>query len=160
MRIFLSLLTTLFILTGCSRSTAFDPFKMDDEHERAVTNLRTATIVHDSEVKVIISVIYLNKTMPETYKDENGEYFFVALYQKDNANLMTKNLRLTLNNHAPLSIQKIDKEKSLRSFMPIQNEWNNYYLATYLTNANETLLLTFESDQYGSAVLTYQKDER
>ena len=57
MHIFLTLLTVLFIMAGCSKTTAFDPFKMDDDHERAIMNLRTATIVQQSEAKVIISVI-------------------------------------------------------------------------------------------------------
>ncbi|MEA3373535.1 MAG: hypothetical protein U9Q62_07585 [Campylobacterota bacterium] len=160
MHIFFIFLTSLFIMTGCSKSTAFDPFKMDDVHERAVNNMRTATIVKNSEAKVIISAIYLNRTMPESYKDENGEYFLVALYQKNDSNLTTESINLTMNAYPPLTIHEVDKEDSLRSLMPINNEWNHYYLATYLVDEKETLSLTFESGLYGLAELTYRKDEQ
>ena len=162
-RIHAILAAAMLAFSGCTQTTAFDAFKMDEEHERAITNLRTATIVRSFETKAIVSTIYLNATLPKQY---NGEYehFFVALYLQDDirlyykANLNAPDGRLTLNGIEPTNVRELKKDDRLRTLMPIKNEWNRYYHITYPRQKGNILKLTLESDRYGKAELMYQKD--
>lgn len=161
--IFLS--TALLIFSGCSRSGAFDVFKVDEAHERAISNLRTATIVQSFETKVILSTIYLNDTLPQQYGNDQNESFFVALYLQDDirlfykANLSTPDANLTLNGAGQIAFRELKEDDPLRTLMPIKNDWNRYYLITYPHQKSRLLKLTFEIDPYGTAELMYRKGE-
>lgn len=165
---FYATLSTLLILTlsGCSHSGAFDVFKVDEEHERAIDNLRTSTIVQSFETKAIISAIYLNNTLPEQYGSDKYESFFIALYLQEDirlfykANLSAPEGNLTLNGDPHISVEELKKNDRLRTLMPIKNEWNRYYLIRFPHEDAERLDLTFESYPYGKAVLTYHKAEQ
>jgi len=70
-------ISALLAFSGCSQKGAFDLFKMDEAHERAVEQLRSDSIVLSLETKAIFSSLYLNKIDPVQYKD--GEYFIVSV---------------------------------------------------------------------------------
>lgn len=151
--------------SGCSRSTAFDVFKLDEAHERAISNLRTSTIVQSFETKAIISTIYLNETLPGKYASEKTESFFVSLYLQDDirlfykADLKAPEVALTLNGDFYFDAKELKKDDQLRTLMPIKNEWNRYYLITFPVQQDGPMKLTFEIDPYGMAELKYQKGE-
>jgi len=153
------------MFSGCSRSGAFDVFKVDEAHERAISNLRTATIIESFETKVILSTIYLNDTLPQKYGNDQNDSFFVALYLQDDirlfykANLSAPDANLTLNGAGPIAIRELKEDDQLRSLMPIKNDWNRYYLITYPHQKSRLLKLTFEIDPYGKAELMYRKGE-
>ncbi len=163
-----TILSTALLLTfsGCSRSTAFDVFKLDEAHERAISNLQTSTIVQSFETKAIISTIYLNDTLPGKYASSEKESFFVSLYLQDDIRLFYKadikapEVALTLNEMNYLSAKELEKDDQLRTLMPIKNEWNRYYLITYPHQGDGPMKLIFEIDPYGMAELTYQKGEQ
>jgi len=157
----LILIFFLIFTTGCTRTTAFDFFKMDEEHERAVTNMRTGTIVRSFETHAIISAVYLNAVDPEKYSGD--EYFFIALYLQEDKRLCYKeglgdpDYTLTLNGQHFLSGEELKKGDELRSLMPIQNEWNRYYLIRFASSATDELSLALENDRYGKVELAYLK---
>lgn len=157
--------TAVLMFSGCSRSGAFDVFKVDEAHERAVTNLRTSTIVQSFETKAIISTIYLNKTLPQQYGNNQNESFFVSLYLQSDirlfykANLSAPDANLTLNGVGYTAIRELKEDDPLRTLMPIKNDWNRYYIITYPHQKSRLLKLTFEIDPYGTAELKYRKDE-
>src|SRR3990167_5405523 len=79
-------MAALLAFSGCSQKGAFDLFKMDASHERAVEQLRTGAIVLSLETKAILSTLYLNPIDPDQYKD--GEYFIGAVYfERDNRDI-------------------------------------------------------------------------
>ncbi|MEA3522528.1 MAG: hypothetical protein U9R50_06110, partial [Campylobacterota bacterium] len=137
MRYILIFIVTLVFISGCSRTTAFDFFKMDDSYERAVDNLQTGTIVSSFETKAILSTVYLNRVYPEKYND--GECFFVSIYLRDDIRLYFKSgmnnqkYNFTLNGEKPFEAKEIKADDELRLAMPITNEWNRYYLVKFPT---------------------------
>lgn len=153
------------MFSGCSRSGAFDVFKVDEAHERAITNLRTSTLIESFETKAIISTIYLNDTLPREYGNDQNESFFVSLYLQDDIRLFYKAdlsapvANLTLNGVEHIALRELQKDDRLRTLMPIKNDWNRYYLITYPHQKSSLLKLTFEIDPYGTAELMYRKDE-
>jgi len=163
MRNILILISFFIFFSGCSKTTAFDFFKMDENYERAVDNLQTGTIVSSFETKAILSTIYLNRVYPKKYND--GEYFFVAIYLRDDIRLYfksginNKKYEFTLNGVKPLDARELKTDDELRLSMPITNEWNRYYLVKFPIQDKDTLNLILQNDEYDSVALTYQKDE-
>ncbi len=164
MRSILILIMTLFFISGCSRTSAFDFFKMDSNYERAVDNLQTGTIVNSFETKAILSTIYLNRVYPEKYND--GEYFFVSIYLREDIRLYfksgmnNKKYKFTLNGDQPIEGKELETDDELRITMPITNEWNRYYLVKFPKQQMNKLDLILENDEFDSVHLVYQKDEQ
>ena len=162
MRFSLIAIAGMLMLGGCADKGAFDMFKMDTAHERAVEQMRTGTIVQSFETKAILSAVYLNPVYPGEYKD--GEYFIAALYF-EKRNLDTKKwdlekygYTLTLNGAAPVSMEEIQEKDPRRALIPIQNNWNRYYLIRFEPVQGSALALKLENDQTGSVVLDYPKE--
>ena len=162
MRNFFILISIMVFISGCSRTTAFDFFKMDDNYERAVDNLQTGTIVKSFETKAILSTVYLNRVYPKKYSD--GEYFFVSIYLREDirlyfkAGINNKKYKFTLNGEEPLLGEELKSDDELRLSMPITNEWNRYYLVKFDTQNTKELKLILENDESDSVELTYQKE--
>lgn len=154
-------LSALLVFSGCSQKGAFDLFKMDESHERAVEQLRSGTILLSLETKAIISTLYLNKIDPLTYKD--GEYIIASVYfEHDNRSVRKRELesngyRLTLNGKKATLIEMLDEKDPRRALMPIQNNWNRYYFIRFDSASEPSLALRFENNQTGSVELTYSK---
>lgn len=151
----------LVALSGCSQKGAFDMFKMDTVHEKAIEQLRSGTILLSMETKAIISTLYLNKIDPSAYRD--GEYFVAAVYfQNDdirdrNRTIQSDGYTLTMNGKAPESVRLLEERDPLRQLMPVQNNWNRYYLIRFAQEKGEALSLRFEKNQTGSVELNYSK---
>jgi hypothetical protein len=154
-------ISALLVFSGCSQKGAFDLFKMDETHERAVEQLRTGTIVRSLETKAIFSSLYLNKTDPIHYSE--GENFIVSLYfERDNRTIKERELEsygyeLSLNGKKATRIESLDQKDPRRALMPIQNNWNRYYFIRFDSDVNSSLALQLENNQTGKVVLRYQK---
>jgi len=186
-----TLLIALFF-NACTKTTAFDFFSTDVYYEKAVSNLKKASIMKNMETKALLHAVYLNNVDPEAYSD--GEYFFVAVYILEDSSLenqkglnnpayslkMIKTIELEnidLNTSVsretnstemnpvlkqeviPLISRSLDENNQLRLTMPIQSQWNEYYLLKFESSKDEKLELSFESDQYGKVPLTFLKAE-
>jgi hypothetical protein len=162
MRNFLIFVFIVVFISGCSRTTAFDFFKMDDNYERAVDNLQTGTIVKSFETKAILSTIYLNRVYPKKYND--AEYFFVSIYLRDDirlyfkAGINNKKYTFTLNGEKPTLAKELKTDDELRLSMPITNEWNRYYLVEFERQESDELKLLLENDESDSVELIYHKE--
>ncbi len=161
MRFSVLAISAMLAFGGCAEKGAFDLFKMDDAHERAVEQLRTGSIVLSLETKAIISTLYLNPIYPEHYND--GEYFIGAVYfEKDIRGIRERmpedaGYQLTLNGKKPTFIEVLKEKDPRRRFIPIQNNWNRYYIIRFAEEQNSSLALRLENNQTGSVVLHYQK---
>lgn len=169
----LSLLSATLFFTGCSHSTAFDFFSVDSYYEKAVSNMKKASMVSAMETKAILHAIYLNNVDPLKYKD--GEYFFVSIYIIEDAydpkEHGLRNLDYTLKILAndpsqenkkiyvlPAELTELEEDHVLRRTMPIQTNWNHYYLLKFETNEDAQIKLSFENDRYGKVPLVFQKE--
>lgn len=150
----------LALLSGCTQTTAFDFFTMESAYERAITQMRTATLADESQTKAVVSAVYLNRVEPETYYE--GEYFFIALYSKKQCALAEPGSKrpgfvLTLNGKAFIEASELDATHPLRSAMPVRNEWNRYFLVHYAAQETEELVMTLAKEHHGEAKLTFEK---
>ncbi|HIC43283.1 MAG TPA: hypothetical protein EYO73_03030 [Sulfurimonas sp.] len=74
---------SIFMFTGCTRTSAFDYFATDDYYEKALPNMIKASLMKDLETKALLHGVYLNNVDKELYND--GEYFFIALHIIDDS---------------------------------------------------------------------------
>ena len=154
-------MAALLAFSGCSQKGAFDLFKMDASHERAVEQLRTGAIVLSLETKAILSTLYLNPIYPDQYKD--GEYFIGAVYfERDNRDirqwdLNTYGYTLTLNGKKATILEELDQSDPRRTLIPVQNNWNKYFFIRFDSVADSSLALQLENNRTGKVVLKYQK---
>jgi hypothetical protein len=154
-------IAALLAFSGCSQKGAFDLFKMDKSHERAVEQLRSGSIVLSLETKAIFSSLYLNNSEPLTYKE--GENFIVAVYfEKDDRTIKVRELesngyQLTLNGKKATLIEPLDEKDPRRALMPVQNNWNRYYFIRFDSAPESSLALQLENNRTGKVVLNYQK---
>ncbi|MBN2871169.1 MAG: hypothetical protein JXK04_09485 [Campylobacterales bacterium] len=162
MRFSMIALAALLAFGGCADKSAFGMFAMDETHERAVEQMRSGSIIQSFETKALISAVYLNPVYPEEYKD--GDYFIAALYF-EKRNLDTKKwdikdhgYTLTLNGIEPSSMEEIKEKDPRRALIPIQNNWNRYYLVRFENVKGSALALKLENNQTGSVVLSYPKE--
>jgi len=154
-------MAALLAFSGCSQKGAFDLFKMDASHERAVEQLRTGAIVLSLETKAILSTLYLNPIDPDQYKD--GEYFIAAVYfERDNRDirkwdLNTYGYTLTLNGKKATILEELNQSDPRRTLIPVQNNWNKYFFIRFDSVADSSLALQLENNRTGKVVLKYQK---
>jgi len=154
-------ISALLVFGGCSQKGAFDLFKMDEAHERAVEQLRSGAIVLSLETKAIFSSLYLNNTDPAHYGD--GENFIVSVYfENDDKGYKTRELEsngytLSLNGKKATHIEPLSEKDPRRALMPVQNNWNRYYYIKFDSVPVDSLALRLENNQTGSVVLNYQK---
>lgn len=150
-------------LSGCAQKGTFDLFKMDKAHKRSVEQLRTGTIMNSMETNALVSLMYLNPIYPETYND--GEYFVGAFYFKRSDrdikkwNLADRGYTLKLNGKDSTSMEELKESDPRRMLIPIQNNWNQYYLIRFDPSPVKTLTLLLENNQTGSVALSYQKEK-
>lgn len=161
MKFYWMALSALLVLSGCSQKGAFDLFRMDENHERAVEQLRTGTIIQSFETKAIFSTLYLNPIYPEKYK--GGEYFIGAIYfERDNIDnrkwdFDTYGYTINMNGQKATVFEELKPNDPRRALIPIQNNWNRYYLIRFDSTAATSLVLKLENNQTGSVSLNYQK---
>lgn len=154
-------LSAILVFSGCSQKGAFDLFKIDESHERAVEQLRTGAILESLETKALLSTVYLNPIYPEEYKD--GEYFIGAVYfERDNRDVRkwdmnTYGYSLTMNNQKPTILEELKPNDPRRGLIPVQNNWNRYFFIRFDSPSATSLVLKLENNQTGSVELSYQK---
>lgn len=154
-------LSALLMFSGCSQKGAFDLFKMDAAHERAVEQLRTGSIVQSFETKAIFSTVYLNPIYPEQYKD--GEYFVGAVYfERDNRDirkwdLNTYGYTLSMNGQKATILEELNQSDPRRLLIPVQNNWNRYFFIRFDSVNSTSLTLRLENNRTGMVELNYQK---
>ena len=152
------------LFSGCARTNAFSRFDFNEIKERATSSLRTSKIAKSDEIYGVISSIYLNEVVPKKY---NGmEYFYVTIYTKDRAKLYDPNildersLVLLLNGKPPVKIKKLEGDNMFKGLIPLNNDWNSYYLVAFDEVKSEKLSLILRSGSFDSQPLTYQKGEQ
>jgi len=150
-------------LSGCAHKGTFDLFKMDKVHERSVEQLRTGAIVRSMETNALVSLMYLNPVYPENYHD--GEYFIGAFYFRREGrdikkwNLADRGYTLKLNGKESTRMEELTENDPKRSLIPVQNNWNQYYLIQFDPSPVKNLTLLLENNQTDSVALSYRKEK-
>ena len=163
-------LSSLLLITGCSKTTAFDFFSIDSYYEKSVSNMRTASLIEKGETKAIVHAVYLNNVDEKEFHTD--EYFFVAIHIIDeqkkgfsNPNYTLKMIEnIKIGNYTSLearalSITKLDEDSRIMQNMPIKNKWSYFYLVKYAEVNQDELTLSFQSKEYGKANMSFSKKE-
>ncbi|WP_345993966.1 hypothetical protein [Sulfurimonas sp. HSL-1716] len=152
------------LFSGCARTNAFTRFDFSKVKERATSSLRTSKINRGDQIYGVFSSVYLNEVIPEKY---NGmEYFYITIYTKDGAKLFDPNLldkrkmTLRLNGKLPVKIKKLESGGKFEGLIPLNNNWNSYYLVAFDEDDSEKLSLTLQSGYFYSQPLIYRKGEQ
>ena len=182
-------LSAILLFTGCSKTTAFDFFSTDEYYEKAISNMQKVSLMQEMETKALLHAIYLNNVDSKLYNDGEYFYValhIIGASQDDNKSGLsnpsyslkmvesvdldvldiqsykskdTNETKVKLVEHLPLVIEPLEPKDTLRSSMPIKNKWNKYYIVKFDKIMDEKIRLVFENDQYGSAPLTFLKEE-
>ena len=148
-------LTTIFfilLLSGCTQHNAFEKFQLDKTRELSEDSIQTLKIKKAKKVAGIISVIYLNKVLPQKYHD--NEYFYVYYYIKD------KNAKVTflLNNQKVLFSEELPAKNQFSELTSFNAPWSKYYLIAFKKEGN-ILNLKIKTDKAANAALRFVKDK-
>ena len=185
----ISTLVASLLFMGCSKTTAFDFFSTDVYYEKAVSNMQKVSLMSNMETKALLHAVYLNNVDPDVYYDGEYFFVAVHIIEdpveKSKRGLNNPEYSLTIQEKkvmqekeffeaedasAPKNGQsfnyvqateviELHDDHELRLSMPIRNQWNSYYIVKYESSSDSKLILSFESDRYGQALLTFLKAE-
>lgn len=152
MKTFLVFLIFLIFFAGCAQKSAFSRFKMSEKQELGIDSLMNSKVHKGNIVDGVVSVVYLNKVYPETYKE--NEVFYVYMYLKNKKN----RLSFKLNGEEAISIKELPAKNEFTYLTSIDTKWNKYYLVKF-KKQDDILKFLFESGQFSSDLLVFEKDE-
>ncbi|MBA1437420.1 MAG: hypothetical protein FAF05_00285 [Epsilonproteobacteria bacterium] len=144
-----------FFLIGCSHDNGFAQFELTPIQQKWENNQVFVAVRHNDKIAGTITAVYLNKVMPEFYK--NGEYFFISFYQKDRS----VKLDLYLNGHSSLLFQKIEKvDAPYGKLIADTPQWSQLYIVGFAKiSKKDTLGLTIANDGYTADKMVFKKRE-
>lgn len=152
MKNILIILVLPLLMMGCAQKNAFSLFELSKKQERSENSIQSSKIKNAQEANGVVSVVYLNAIEPKLYRD--AEYFYIYYYVKSGA----EELSFTLNNRAPLEIEKL---KSINRFTELTNsnsEWQEYYLVKF-EEQGDILNIRVLNAEFSSESLKFEKDE-
>ncbi|MBD3800843.1 MAG: hypothetical protein IE886_05210 [Campylobacterales bacterium] len=157
MRYWPTLLITAVLFSACSKESAFTYFtKLDSRHERAVSNLKRATLTDEANrTAALISILHLNPVDPQLYGKRPS--FLVALFDRGGRTLEEYNI--TLNGKTPVGLAQLDENCSLRELMPQNNPWNRYYQLLFRPTKEANLTLFFGTGPFLKGEVTFHTDQ-
>ena len=146
----LILLTILF--NACSSHNAFEKFNISKTKELSEDSIQSAKIKKGDSVDGIVSVVYLNKVLPNLYKD--NEYFYVYYYIKDK----NATSQFLLNGKQSLLREELSANNEFSNLTAFDAPWSKYYLVGFKKEGN-VLNFTIQTSKEASATLQFIKDK-
>jgi len=151
MKTFLITILFLTIFTSCSKNNAFSAFDIDQKQAKSEDSLQSAKFFDGTDIKGILSVIYLNRVLPDNYNDR--EYFYIYLYTKKEA----AEVEFFLNGKEALEIKKLKPENEFSDLTSFSGDWQRYYLVAFKIQG-EVLKLTVKTPQSSTREILFKKD--
>ena len=157
-KILLLCIVSLFFISCGPKNNAFKYFEKDDMEIKGVQYTKKTDILNGNEVDVIFLATYLNKVDEEKF-NLNEDAFLVSLYfsNKDSQDVFENGYTFFLNNIAPISIEKIEKNDETFKSLMLKNSWGNYYLVKFKAQNSYNLALTLKNQNSNSAKLNFEK---
>lgn len=153
---------SLVILSGCAKMESFKsrliPSKPEESYIQAT---RKSELVFDEITRIVLIAVHLNAYNEERYPHENGELFFVDVYQSEQNSLgfLENGYRLTLSNgELPEKFTRLEKEY-LENFMEDNAmRWGEYYLVRFKPQnkrIQDSLTLVLSHPKFGENSLKF-----
>ncbi len=161
--IFFILFLTVFFISGCNRRVPFSQLNKDKMYELSIVNTRKGEITNLQETKAIIIATYLNP-INVNFINNKEDVFLIGIYISNDSNTKKRGLnnpfyKFTLNGDATINdIEKLNMNSKYLKIIPLINRWAEYYIVKFPAKKSRTLTLTFENQEYGKAVLTFEKE--
>jgi len=152
MKIFIPILLSILLYSGCAQRNAFDDFALSQTREKSEDVIQTVKIKKADRVDGILTVVYLNKVLPKLYK--NNEYFYVYYYLKDN----NETLDFSLNNNPSMLREKLDSDNDFSYLTLFDAKWSRYNLIGFKKEGN-VLNLKVKTSKGATASLQFIKDK-
>jgi len=147
-------LTLIFVVlfSGCADKNAFEKFHMNAKEERGVDALLNSKVKNAHKVNGIVSVVYLNRVYPDTFKED--EVFYVSFYLKDKS----KEFSFWLNGEKSILAQELERNNIYSYLTPLKTKWSKYYLVKF-KKQKDILTFSLHNDSFSSNPLVFEKDE-
>lgn len=156
---YLSLSVSILILfTACTTKSALNHFEKDPNSANAIQYTKKADLIYKNEINSMIFVTYLNNINKE-YKSSKVSSFIVGIHlvNKDEHDFIKNDYSISLNNKKPLNINSIDKKSELVSFIPLKNNWANYYLIQFEDDGSQNMNISLSNPIFGKTQVSFQK---
>jgi len=151
MKTFLITILFMFVFDGCSSKNAFSSFQMTSEQEKSEDNMQSSKIKDGDTIDGLVTVIYLNKVIPQTYKVD--EYFYVYLYTKHN----NDSIKFLLNGNEALKVKELEPKNMFTHLTSFKAEWSKYYLVVFKAEDSK-LSFNVKNMQFSSNNLVFEKE--
>ena len=139
---------------GCSSKNGFSYFDLNVDEQRWENNRITATITQNEKVIGTVTAVYLNRAIPKLYS--GAEYFFVALYTKEDIN----ETQCFLNTQPSLLQEQIKDMKEFENYTQHFTKWDKLYIVGFSeVKDTEVLRLVVKNKNYSSTPLVFKKSE-
>ncbi len=157
------LFLTVFFISGCNKRVPFSQLNKDKIYELGIVNTRKGEISNLQKTKVVIIATYLNPINTD-FINNAEDVFVIGVYTSNDSNSKKEGTnnpfyKLTLNGDATIDdIEKINENSKYLKMIPLVNRWAEYYIVKFPAKKSKILSLTFENQEYGKAVLTFEKE--
>ncbi len=125
MRYFLAAILLLF-LTGCSEKANKLTNGKEPIYAQHLKYTKVLKVMEEEDVKILATATYLNSV--EEKWDNGKQNFIVSVYYPMGK---AREYTFTLNDAAPVSVAKIEKEQQLYKNIAMRNDWIDYYLYSF-----------------------------
>jgi hypothetical protein len=157
MKKFMTLLSILFLISGCTLKLDLDVLEKDIIYQNALQYTKRAEMIKELDTKATISVTYLNAVDFETYN--NDEYFLIGIYMPlAKYTLLDWGYSLNLNNKGFKSIEKINEDSVIYKKFPFLNKWSKHYIVKFDKVDKNQLDINYIHKTYGKVKLSFKKD--
>jgi len=153
MKTFVIIILFMFAFDGCSTKNAFSSFNITLEQEKSEDNIQSSKIVDGEIIDGLVTVIYLNKVVPQTYKE--NEYFYVYLYTKHN----NDNIKFLVNGNKALKVEELEPQNIFTYLTSFNAEWSRYYLVAFKAE-DANLSFSVTNAHFSSNELIFEKEEQ
>jgi hypothetical protein len=152
MKTFVIILFMMILFGGCAQQNAFEKFNLSSTKELSEDSIQSLKMKSGDKIAGIVNVIYLNKVLPNDYKD--NEYFYVYYYMKENNATVT----FTLNGEPSMLREELPAENEFSYLTSFRAPWSKYYLLGFKKQGN-LLKLSINANRAANATMTFVKDK-
>ncbi|SFV68798.1 hypothetical protein MNB_SM-4-1084 [hydrothermal vent metagenome] len=152
MKNFLIINIFLLFLSACSYDNAFSRFDISPQRASSEENIVSSKIYSEKSIAGIVSCLYLNTVNPEKYND--GEYFYIYLYAKDNK----ASVSFTLNDMNASIIKELEADNEFTVLTDSNASWQKYYFLKFASEDTNLTLITQVGNSTSDAIVFVKDD--
>jgi hypothetical protein len=126
-------------------------FARQSHHFEQIQQTQQVTIVQNNRVSALISALYLYQKN-DISTSKRYEKFIIGIYSDDNTVPS-----VMLNGKDAINITKLESNDPRLKGIPLKTRWNRYYIASFLHDKNNRLILKVSLGGLGQRELIFLK---